>query len=287
MLTTLASLLEAAERGNYAVIAPDFPNLYAARILLEQAEVHRAPLILSYATIFKPMRDVQRYDRFIEIVRREAEQVTVPVALHLDHATRVEDIVEAIDVGFTSVMIDASAEPYERNLEQSRRAADLARPAGVSVEAELGRVGSDADYLAAGSTEPLLTDVDEAAAFATATGIDALAIAIGTVHGVYSGEPKIDYGRLEALHRRLTIPLVLHGSSGLGEERIQRCISLGIRKINVFTDLTRSMLEEGYQELGRQRSNPIKAAAAQASGLRRVIDEYLRISGSVGAAPVA
>jgi ketose-bisphosphate aldolase len=282
MLTTLHNLLETAEAGKYAVVAPDFPSLFVARILMEYAEETATPLILSYATLFKPMRDVRSYRRFIQVLREEIDSLRVPIALHLDHATRLEEIAEAIDVGFTSVMIDASSEPYPVNLERTQQVVALAHPADISVEAELGHVASSLDYIQAGVTPGFLTDPDLAVGFVTATEIDALAVAIGTVHGAYQGEPILDFGRLASLHQRLPVPLVLHGASGLGNENIRKAVALGIRKINVYSELIGNLLFETQQALAVQTTNPLKVANAQVRSIQQVIAKYISASGSLG-----
>lgn len=283
MITTLKHMLAEADNHGYAVIAPDFPDLFTVRSLLEFAEQTNTPLILSYATVFKPMRDVRKYADFIGIVRKEIESIDIPVVLHLDHATALDDIREAVNFGYSSVMMDASFEPYETNLELTCQAIAIARPHGVSVEAELGHVATNQDYVTHIEQKGLLTDVDLAVQFVQETQIDALAVAIGTVHGPYKGEPNLDFERLRLLDQRIDIPLVLHGSSGLGEENIQRSVSMGIRKINVYSDLIRSMLAAAVGELSRQTSDPIKVRLAQEAAVRRVIESYAQPAGSFAA----
>ncbi len=282
MLKTLNEILKLAEKGRYAVIAPDFPSLFICRVLLEAAEESHTPVILSYSTSFKPLMDVRTYARFVRILRDEIEQFQVPAALHLDHATDLADISEAVDVGFTSVMIDASFEPFEKNLERTQKAVAIAHPAGVSVEAEIGHVSSSAEYINKDSFAGFLTIPDEAITFVNETNIDALAVAIGTVHGPIRGQPCLDYTLLKQLDDMIKIPLVLHGSSGLSEENIRQCVELGIRKINVYSDLIMSVLEDCYIELTQQRTDPIRVGASQANAVRRVIETYFRYSGSMG-----
>lgn len=282
MLKTLNEILDMAENGRYAVIAPDFPSLFICRILLEAAEESHTPIILSYSTSFKPLLDVGTYARFVRILRDEIEQYQVPAALHLDHATDLADISEAVDVGFTSVMIDASFEPFSENLKLTQKAVKIAHSAGVSVEAEIGHVSSSADYINKDSFAGFLTIPEEAVTFVNETNIDALAVAIGTVHGPIRGQPCLDYDRLKQLDELIRIPLVLHGSSGLSEENLRRCVELGIRKINVYSDLMMSFLEESYAELSLQRTNPVSLGVAQANAVRRVIETYFRYSGSMG-----
>ena len=281
MLKTLSEVLAQAEQGGYAVIAPDFPTLYIARILMETAEAVQAPLILSYSTSFKPIRDLRSYAHFVRVVRDEAESYSVPIVFHLDHATNLEDIAEAVDLGFTSVMIDASIEPYAVNLERTLKTVEIAHAAGVSVEAELGHVSSDTDYITTDQFNGFMTDPQEAFRFVQDTDIDALAVAIGTVHGPYKGDPKLDYARLETINQIVSVPLVLHGSSGLSDQHLSRCIQFGIRKINIYTEIIRAILGESLAELTRQTSNPVPVSLAQAKAVQKKLGEYLSYSGSI------
>jgi fructose-bisphosphate aldolase, class II len=283
MLTTLSDILTRADLSGYAVVAPDFPSLFTARAILEEAEELHAPLILSYGTLFKPIREVSSYNRFIQIVREEADLVSVPVALHLDHAMTQEEIVEAVELGFTSVMIDASAESYEVNIERTLRAVQVAHPAGVSVEAELGHVATGADYLVSSHNQGFFTDPTLAAQFVEATGIDALAVAVGTVHGIYQGEPSLDYARLRTLDETIHIPLVLHGSSGLSDATLRKTIKLGIRKINVYSEIITRILNETRKCLAKEVHSPVQLGEAQAAGVKEVIRRYIQVTGSAGA----
>ena len=282
MIATLSEILNKADQSGYAVIAPDFPSLFIARILIEEADAQGAPLVLSYSTSFKPMRDVTSYATFIRVVREEIEQAAVPIALHLDHGTNLDEIAEAIDLGFTSVMIDASFEPYQVNLERTLKTVAMAQPAGVSVEAELGHVTSSGDYLTEDDHASFYTEPEQAEAFAATTGIDALAVAVGSVHGLQKGAPKLDVARLQEIDERVVVPLVLHGASGFGESNIRRAVSCGIRKINMYSDMISAVFETTYQELGRQRINALKVAQVQEAAIRKMLRKYIRISGSAG-----
>ncbi len=241
MRLSLAQILTQAEEGKYAVIAPDFTSLSMAKAIIETAEEVNSPLILSYSTMFKPMMDVKRYDKFIQIVRDEIEAASVPNCLHLDHASSLDDIREAVEVGFCSVMIDASVEPWEKNLEKTLQAVDIAHPQGVSVESELGQVMMGVGYYKQKKVDALFNDPEKAREFVELTGIDALAVAIGNVHGAYQGKPEIDFDRLKKIDQQVTVPLVLHGSSGIGEKNIIKAVRLGIRKINLYSEIINSV----------------------------------------------
>ena len=179
--------------------------------------------------------------------------MSVPVALHLDHGLDVETVKKAVDLGYTSVMIDASAQPYEVNVARTKEVCDYAHAHGVVVEAELGHVGSG-DVITSENKEALTddhniyTEVEMAKRFVEETGVDSLAVSIGTSHGLYKGTPVIDFDRLHELRAALPVPLVLHGGSGSGDENLERCATEGISKINVFTDFTVAAIESSKKE---------------------------------------
>ena len=280
MRASLAEILQAADHGNYAVIAPDFISLSMAKAMIQTAEEMKAPLILSYSTLFKPIMDVSRYDFFIQIVRDEIEAADVPICLHLDHADNLEDIQEAVDVGFCSVMMDASAEPWEINLEMTIQAVEIAHPKGISVEAELGKIMMGDGYYKQDQVDTLFTDPDKAHEFVRLTGIDALAVSIGNVHGAYRGKPEIDFKRLERINQLVEIPLVLHGSSGIGQDNLVRAIKLGIRKINLYSEMIHSAHKNLKQSLEVNFGDPLKLWKARSLGLKSTLSNYLEFSGS-------
>ena len=284
MLATLTELLDAAEKGDYAVVAPDFTSLFAARVMVETAEQLGTPLILSFAPALKPLVELSDYERYMRAVLDEIESMQVPICLHLDHASSLDEIREAIDVGFTSVMMDASREPWERNLELTQQTVALAKPAGVSVEAELGQVSTGSDYFVDDQLAESLTDPDEAGEFVRLTGIDALAVAIGNQHGAYRGAPKLDFERLAALQSVVDVPLVLHGSSGIPEADLKRAIGLGIRKINLFSEIIAAAHQGMLGVLQESLSDPFALQQAQAEETRDVLKSFIAASGSQGKA---
>jgi ketose-bisphosphate aldolase len=285
VLTSLSSLLEKARKGGYAVIAPDFPNLLLARTYIQCAQRLEAPLILSYAPSLKPAMDLSDYKRFIEVVRDEIASVRIPIALHLDHATNVQDIEEALGLGFTSVMIDASLEPWEINLARTNQVVHMAHAVGVEVEAEIGHVAIGGRYL--GDEKPtdhqnVFTDPVAAMDFIKRTGVDALAVSIGTIHGAYQGEPKLNFELLDQLNKISPVPLVLHGSSGTGDENIRKAITLGIRKINVYSDIISVIRKSLLESLSRNQDGFIDWMDAQTSAVGDELARYIDISGSQG-----
>ena len=239
MLVTTKQMFEEAKKKGYAIPAPDFWDSCSCKVYLETAEELGQPCVLSYAQVHKDMmclKEAYTIGKFF------AEKVSVPVALHLDHGQDVETCKKAIDLGFTSVMIDASSETYEVNVSRTKEVVDYAHAKGVVVEAELGHVGTGETY-SSDNNDSIYTEVDMAKKFVEETGVDSLAVSIGTAHGKYKGTPVIDFDRLHELRDAIPVPLVLHGGSGSGEKNLERCATEGITKINVFTDFTVAALD--------------------------------------------
>ncbi len=278
MQISLAQILKDADQGRYAVIAPDFASLSMAKAMIDAAEELHAPLILSYSTLFKPIMDVRRYDTFIWIVRDEIQAASVPICLHLDHAGSLDDIREAVEVGFCSVMIDASTEPWEINIEKTLQAVEIAHPQGVSVESELGQIMMGEGYYKQDDVDSLFTDPEKAREFVNLTEIDALAISIGNVHGAYQGKPKIDFARLNKINQLVSIPLVLHGSSGIREDNLVKAIGLGIRKINLYSEIMNSVHKNLSLALQNDFGNPVKLCQARERGIKTTLKAYLEFS---------
>jgi len=269
----LAPVLAVASEHGFAV--GSFAPRYTAMIrpILRAGQKLASPLIVQIS-----QREMQRYGitpgEFGEAFREAmvADAPTVPVVLHLDHTFELEVIDAAIDAGFTSVMMDGSARPFEENVAVSREAAELAHRRGVSIEAELGKIGTT-DYVETEKDEELYTDPDEAADFVSRTGVDALAVSVGTAHGAYTvRQPTIDYARLERIRARTGVHLVLHGGSGVPAEMIQRAVRLpggGISKVNIATDLEEALLAA----LGRTERMTNAECEALAPAERRRAEE--------------
>ncbi len=240
MLVTTKEMFERSRERGYAIVAPDFWDSNSCRTYVETAEELGVPVILSFAQAHSDMLSIEEA---FALAKFYGEKASVPVAIHLDHGLDVETVKRAVDLGYTSVMIDASAQPYEINVARTKEVCEYAHAHGVVVEAELGHVGSG-DVITSENAEALkddrniYTEVEMAKAFVKETGVDSLAVSIGTSHGLYKGTPVIDFDRLHELREALPIPLVLHGGSGSGDENLERCATEGISKINVFTDFT-------------------------------------------------
>ncbi|WP_274650802.1 class II fructose-bisphosphate aldolase [Paenibacillus humicola] len=243
---TLKQALVTAEKHGYATgsFSPRYTPMI--RPVLRAAQRTNSPVIVQISH-----KELVRY----EITTRQfgeefyegivSEGITVPVVLHLDHTKEPDTIVQAIEAGFTSVMIDASEKPLEENIAISREIAEYAHAHGVSVEAELGMIGTT-DFVETDKDEELYTDPQEAKRFADETGVDALAVSCGTAHGVYMvREPKIDYARLQAIRALTPVHLVLHGGSGVPASMMMQAVKLpggGVSKVNIATDLELSLL---------------------------------------------
>mgnify|MGYP002569498868 FL=1 len=238
MLITMKEMLDRASKENYGVAAPNVAHELDARAVLQAAEMMNAPIILDVADGATP--DIIFYGKY---VTQLAEKAAVPVAINLDHGSTYEEGVAAIAAGFTSIMVDRSTLPYEENVAQVRDLVKVAHALNVSVEAELGHVGQGASYAAdrdAGLTKP-----EQAVQYIKDTGIDMLAVAIGTAHGEYVGTPHIDFDRLVEIKKATNgFPLVLHGGSGSGDENLKKACQLGINKVNIYTDLAKAAVRQ-------------------------------------------
>ena len=246
MLVSLKELMEDAEKGGYAVGAFNVSNLESLMAIMQAAEETGRGVILNYAEVHAPFLSMEQAAL---IMLDAAKKAKVPVCVHLDHGSSMESCIQAIRLGFTSVMLDASAEDYETNVRETKGIVRLAHSVGVTVEAELGHIFSSDMGLAESpkeaetlesfdSAEDVYTDPATAKDFVERTGVDVLAIAFGTTHGIYTKKPKLDLERITKIKEAIDIPFVMHGGSGLSKEEFQTAIRNGIRKINYYTYMT-------------------------------------------------
>lgn len=235
MYTTSKEMINAARAGKYAVPAFNAENLEMVQAIIKAAEDLKSPVMIQ--TTPSTVKYLSLHEA-VAMVKAEAERASVPVALHLDHCESYEGVELALTEGYTSVMIDGSKLPYEENIEVTRKVVAKASEKGITVEAELGTVGGKEDGR---SADIAYTDPDEAVDFFERTGIDIFAVAIGTAHGFYKGEPKLDFELLSTIAGRIDAPLVLHGGSGIPDEMIRKTIELGICKVNFATELRAAM----------------------------------------------
>ena len=234
-LVTMKEILDKARKEKFAIGAFEFWSLDSAQAVVQSASELSMPAILQAGLLECEFAGgIKNLYRIAKIV---AEDFTnVPVALHLDHAEEYDFILSALEAGFTSVMIDASKISFEDNIAITKKVVDAAQPYGASVEAELGKLPGNEGSISVSEAEAAQTDPEEARRFVEATGIDALAVAIGTVHGFYNFTPNINIDRLKAIADLVPIPLVLHGGSGTPDEKVLEAISHGITKVNICTE---------------------------------------------------
>ena len=244
MLVSGQMLLDDAARGGYAVGSFNTYNLEITRAIIAAAEARKAAIFLS---VGGGALDYGGFAPLSQLVLAAARDATVPVAVHLDHSPDVATCERCLEAGFTSLMIDGSRLPLEENMALTRRAVELAD--GIPVEGELGGVGGDEDESGEQETAIPMTDPTQARVFVEQSGVASLAVAIGNAHGVYKGEPKLDFARLEALRDAVSVPLVLHGASGLSDDDLGRAFSLGVRKINVNTEIRQALFHSLTQSL--------------------------------------
>lgn len=280
-LVTLVELLAKAQEGRYAVGGFNVFNLESIRAVIEAAEAENAPVIL-----MTEQRDIgfAGMEYLAPAALSAARRASVPVAVHLDHGTDFTTVCRCLREGYSSVMIDASALPFDENVAVVREVVRAAHAAGVSVEAELGRIVGSTESAVTTEDDACLTDPEAAGRFAAQTGVDALAVAIGTAHGVYTREPKLDFARLEAIRGLVKQPLVLHGGSGTPDDSLKRAIEGGIAKINVGTDLRRTFVRVA-SELGAGGERDVRDVLTPArQQVREIVQERMRVFGSSGRA---
>ncbi|KAA5805626.1 class II fructose-1,6-bisphosphate aldolase, partial [Thermoanaerobacterium thermosaccharolyticum] len=220
------------------------------------------------------------------IVRTLATKASVPIALHLDHGTDFNNVMKCLRNGWTSVMMDASKLPLEKNIEVTKNVVTIAHGMGVSVEAEIGKIGGTEDNVTVDEREAAMTDPDEAYKFAKETGVDYLAISIGTAHGPYKGEPKLDFDRLKKIKEMLKMPIVLHGASGVPEADIRKAVSLGVNKINIDTDIRQAFAARLRELLKEDEEvyDPRKILGPCKEAMKEVVKSKMRMFGSEGRA---
>ncbi len=226
--------LKKAQAGGYAVPCFDTFEMLGTQGIFAALEARRAPGIIGLYTRLMAEPHGRAFTQFVRVM---AEEATVPVSIMLDHGASFEHCIRALAFGFTDVMYDGSKLPFEENVAATRQIVQAAHAVGAAVEAELGHVGSGSEYQEFGGRGQGFTDPAAVERFVAETGVDALAVAIGTAHGQYAGEPRLDLALLDEIRRRVEIPLVLHGGSGLSDEQFRAAIRGGVAKINIFTNL--------------------------------------------------
>lgn len=273
MLVDGKSVLDAAKAGRYGIVAPDFLTLNAARVFVQTADALKTPILLSFAQGHAGLISLEEAAL---VGKYWAEKVNTPIVLHLDHGQDFDFLQRAIELGFTSVMLDASMKDMDENIRLTREVVACAHAKGVSVEAEIGHVGGASEGIEGATTDSVYTTVEEAKTFAAATGVDSLAVSIGTSHGVYASSriPELNFKRLQELAAAVPVPLVLHGGSGTGDENLRRAVREGITKLNVYTDfLVGAMAEIKAAET----DSLVELQKASDEGMRKVLTHYIKL----------
>ncbi|MFC5468388.1 class II fructose-1,6-bisphosphate aldolase [Cohnella suwonensis] len=282
-LISSTPLLQTARAGGYCIGAFNVHTLEMLQAVVEAAEETRSPLIIqSTVGTVKHLGA----DYIAAAAKVAADRASVPIALHLDHCSDFGVIMQCIRAGYTSVMIDASHDPFDANVAATRRVVEAASAVGVNVEAELGRVGGVEDDIVVDERDALLADPEECARFVELTGVHTLAPAIGTAHGIYKGDPNIDFDRIGRIAAKVSVPLVLHGGSGIPEAQVRKAVSLGMSKMNVATEL-RIVFSDAIKEVfaaNPEENDPRKYMVPAKKALKAAAIEKMRLCGSIGKA---
>jgi fructose-bisphosphate aldolase class II len=278
-LVSMKEMLIKARAEGYAVGQFNINNLEWTKAVLEEAQASLAPVILGVTS--GAAKYMGGWNTVVGLVRGLIidRNITVPVALHVDHGESFEICKAAIDAGFTSVMIDGSHHPFLENIAITKQVVEYAHVRGISVEAELGKVGGQEDAVVA---ETMYADKDECVELVAKTGIDCLAPALGSVHGPYKGEPKLGFKEMEQINKALGLPLVLHGGSGIPDFQIQKAISLGTAKINVNTENQQAFTAIVREVLSKDANvyDPRKVIGPGAEGIKQVVRTKIALFGS-------
>lgn len=282
-LVNTYEMFQKAQEGKYAIPAFNIHNLETLQVVVETAAELKSPVILAGtpSTI-----GYCGAEFFVAMAETAASLYNIPIAIHLDHFENLKDIQRCVEAGFTSCMIDASHDPFEENVRIVKEVVAYAHSKGVTVEAELGRLGGQEDDLIVDEKDAKFTNPAQAREFVERTGINSLAVAIGTAHGLYKGEPKLDFERLAEIQNQVDAPLVLHGASDVPVEAVQKAIDLGVCKVNVATDLKipfANAVKAHFKE-NPEANDPRKYLAPAKGAMAKVVAEKIRMCRSEGKA---
>ncbi|MCR5580200.1 MAG: class II fructose-1,6-bisphosphate aldolase [Pseudobutyrivibrio sp.] len=274
---TTEEMLKKADENGYAVGAFNVENMEMVMAVIKACEELNSPAILQTTPSTVKYAGL---DMYYANVSAAAKRASVPIALHLDHGNSFDLAMQALRAGYTSIMIDGSHDSFEDNIAVSKRVADACKANGVPVEAELGKVGGKEDDTEC--NDPGYTDPKDAVKFVEETGISSLAVAIGTAHGIYKGEPKLDFDRLSEIRKVVHIPLVLHGASGVPDESVKECIKRGISKVNFATELRIAYSDgiKAYLKENPDAFDPKKYDAVGMANVTELVKNKIRVCGS-------
>jgi len=276
-------LLAAAKKGNYAVGAFNCNNMEIIQAIIAAAEAEKSPVIIQASQGAIKYAGV---DYIVGLVTTAAKNTKIPVCLHLDHGTNFQQVVQCVVKGFSSVMFDGSKLSLEENIAVTKKIVEIAATVGVSTEAEIGTIGGTEDDITVLEREAMLTDPADVQHFVEKTGVDSLAVAIGTAHGQYKFEPKLDFERLAKIRDLVDIPIVMHGSSGVPDADVQKAISLGVRKVNIDTNIREAFVQKIKEVLAANphEIDPRKILGPAREAMTAIVREKIRVFGSSGKA---
>ncbi|RQN01633.1 tagatose bisphosphate family class II aldolase [Clostridium butyricum] len=280
MILSTREMLLKAQREGYAVPAFNIHNMETLQVVAETAMEMKSPVIIAGTP--STIEDYAGPDYIKAMAEVAANKYDIPIAIHLDHFEDVEAIKRDIDIGFKSCMIDASKKPFEENISIVKDVVEYAHRYDAVIEAELGKLGGREDDLVVDEKDAMYTNPDDAADFVDKTNVDSLAIAIGTAHGLYKGEPKLDFERLKEIRSKVSIPLVLHEASDVPDELVKEAISLGICKVNVATDLKipfADAVKKFFNENSKE-SDPRKYMTPGKEAMKEIVKHKIEVCGS-------
>lgn len=279
MLVNMNELLIPAKEGKYGVGFFNAVNVEMARAIIETAEELNAPVMVGTAEVLLPAMELERVAEYLIPM---AEKAKVPVCVHYDHGHTFEKCMEAIRLGFTSIMYDCSTASYEDNLKNVAEMVKICHAIGITVEGELGHVGDNTGAGKLDNPADYFTDPDTAVDFVNKTGVDSLAVAVGNAHGDYAFPPKLDFERIEVISKKTNIPLVLHGGSGLADSDFRQAVKLGVAKINIFTDLDKAGKAGIEAGIAAGEKTMMGLMPYEINAMKAVAAEKIRLFGSDG-----
>ena len=281
MLVNMNDVLLPAKKGHYGIGFFNAVNVEMARAIIETAEELRAPVMVGTAVVLLPAMSLERVAEYLIPM---AQKAAVPVCVHYDHGLTFDKCMEALKLGFTSVMYDCSTEDYESNTAKLAEMVRICHGRGVTVEGELGHVGDNEGTGKLENPSDYYTDPEIAADFVKSTGIDSLAVAVGNAHGDYKFPPKLDFERIETISGRTGLPLVLHGGSGLSDSDFRTAVQKGVCKVNIFTDIDKAGKAGIEKGLAAGASSMTALIPYEIEAMKRVVCNKLELFGSVGRA---
>ena len=279
MLVNMNDVLLPAKKGSYGVGFFNAVNVEMARAIIETAEELRAPVMVGTAEILLPAMELARVAEYLIPM---AEKASVPVCVHYDHGLTFEKCMQALELGFTSIMYDCSTAPYEENIEKVAEMVKICHAMDRTVEGELGHVGDNAGAGKLENPSDYFTDPETAADFVKRTGVDSLAVAVGNAHGDYAFPPKLDFERIRVIAEKTGIPLVLHGGSGLSDTDFKTAVKEGVAKVNIFTDIDKAGKRGIEAGLAAGEKSMMGLIPYEIDAMKEVVRDKILLFGSNG-----